>query len=402
MILAFFVLANANRMNLDKSSVRNGFTLVELLVVIAIIALLASLLLPVLNKGELSGKRAVCINDLAQIGLAFHTFSNDHSGKFPMAVSTNEGGTLEYVQEGFESGSIFYTAYYQFQALSNELVFPRILVCPTDLRQAATNFAVLTNENLSYFVGVSATFDQPESILAGDRNISTNSYLQPTILQMGPLSSLWWTWEMHQQKGDVLFADGHVEQWNDASFNPNVNGYSGIQSFFLPTVLQMESAVAGGNAPSGSPASAPGNGGPGSSSGTAGANTGPGSAAASPASYPNAGVSPPASTQPSFSPAAARSQANASPRLPSGGNNSLNAKSATDESAAAPDVSSDADVGVDSPGEMSDFNSGLTKTLQHAGKWFFWLWLLLLLYLAYRLWKWFRKRDARLREQMRR
>jgi prepilin-type N-terminal cleavage/methylation domain-containing protein len=84
-----------------------AFTLVEMLVVIAIIGILAAVLLPVLNKGQKSGQRAFCENSLQQMGLAFHDFANDHSGKFPMAVSTNEGGSLEYVQEGFNAGEIF-------------------------------------------------------------------------------------------------------------------------------------------------------------------------------------------------------------------------------------------------------------------------------------------------------
>jgi prepilin-type N-terminal cleavage/methylation domain-containing protein len=50
----------------------SGFTLVELLVVIAIISLLIGLLLPAVQSARESARRASCINNLKQVGLALH------------------------------------------------------------------------------------------------------------------------------------------------------------------------------------------------------------------------------------------------------------------------------------------------------------------------------------------
>jgi len=66
-----------------KNIKKRDFTLIELLVVIGILGLLIGITLPALQQAKKSGKRANCISNLKQVGLAIQVYANNNNNYFP-------------------------------------------------------------------------------------------------------------------------------------------------------------------------------------------------------------------------------------------------------------------------------------------------------------------------------
>src|SRR4051794_17343988 len=64
---------------------RKAFTLIELLVVIGIIAILISVLLPVLGSARRSANKAKCLANLKTLGDAYKMYQLDNKGYWPAA-----------------------------------------------------------------------------------------------------------------------------------------------------------------------------------------------------------------------------------------------------------------------------------------------------------------------------
>jgi prepilin-type N-terminal cleavage/methylation domain-containing protein len=221
---------------------KKAFTLIELLVVIAIIAILAAMLLPALAAAKRKAQRINCVSNLKQIGLAFRLWEGDNNDRYPMTLSFSQGGAEEFIYQGNTAPTIKYNPGVVYLVMSNELGTPKILVCPSDTKNPATNFwcaagnefdtnneTQVTNY-LSYFIGGDAIDTQPQSILGGDRNIGTdagNLGNPPTTMFAGygngsgssgntpntPFGDWAWTsGDMHLKNGNVILGDGSVQQ----------------------------------------------------------------------------------------------------------------------------------------------------------------------------------------------
>ena len=163
-----------------------------------------------------------CANILKAIGSSFRVFADDNEDKFSWHISTNNGGSREYLE-------VPNSAFRHFQVMSNELSTPKILVCPEDRKRVwSTNWVTgFDNQNVSYFVGLNSSETNANSILSGDRYLTGNR--QPTngFLELTSRDTIGWTKRYHDYHGYVAFGDGSVEQLNSTDLQTAVRN-SGV------------------------------------------------------------------------------------------------------------------------------------------------------------------------------
>jgi prepilin-type N-terminal cleavage/methylation domain-containing protein/prepilin-type processing-associated H-X9-DG protein len=142
---------------MTKPNPRNrsaGFTLIELLVVIAIIAVLISLLLPAVQSAREAARRAQCVNNLKQFGLALHNYESTQ-GVLPITISlrgpgaiggpwTNSIGPHPRVLPFAEQGAIFNSINFEVEMYSAPNITATatrlsLMVCPSEIRQTFTH-----------------------------------------------------------------------------------------------------------------------------------------------------------------------------------------------------------------------------------------------------------------------
>jgi type II secretory pathway pseudopilin PulG len=212
-----------------------GLTIVELLVVMVVVGFLTLMMLEMsrpISRAKARAPRIQCVNNLKQTGLAYRIWAGDHADTYPMSVSQTNGGSMEFI-----SGT---NAFRHFQVMSNELSTPKVLVCPDDrdrYKNCATNFTAFGNANLSFFVGIDATETNPTMILSGDRNITNGTPMQNGLLRLTTNSITGWTSEAHEKVGNILLADGSVQQLSTTGLNATLANTPGFTNRLLMPVL---------------------------------------------------------------------------------------------------------------------------------------------------------------------
>lgn len=184
-----------------------ALTRIEVIASITILAVLMLVAFSLVSTGKDRHRRIACIGKLKQVGLSFLLFAEDHGDLYPMQFSTNGGGSLEFVGTG--------ETFRHFLTLSNELYSPLTLLCPADdsSRIIERSFgSEFNNRNLSYFVGIDATSQNPGMILAGDRHLEMNGQRVTGVINLPTNQSPGWINTSHQQGGNIVLGDGSVQQ----------------------------------------------------------------------------------------------------------------------------------------------------------------------------------------------
>ena len=183
-----------------------GLTLVEGVVVLVIILGLAGFYLAAVSRGYTRSDGVRCVNQLKQVGLAFRLWANDHGDQLPFAAPA-PGGSSPYVNTP--------QVFRHFQVISNELVTPKLLVCPTDKsRSVAGNFTALLNTNISCFVGLDAHEQDPRQMISGDRNITGGAVGSGYPRVLTRTTEAGWTSDLHENSGNIALVDMSVHQFS--------------------------------------------------------------------------------------------------------------------------------------------------------------------------------------------
>lgn len=225
---------------------KKAFTLIELLVVVAIISLLMTIIVPALRRVKEQATGSVCLSNVKQITLAWHTYTMDSdavlvNGHVPTQTKVERNNNMTYWVEppqneagNYRGGSNVVTAEFEQKGIERGALFPYINAidvykCPGDRSQMMFNLpnaawlnsysvtGLMNGEqvNSSRLAKKMSDITAPGSKVVflenmDDRGWAMGSWIMnySTPAWIDPIA-IW-----HRERGSLGFADGHAEMRN--------------------------------------------------------------------------------------------------------------------------------------------------------------------------------------------
>ena len=219
---------------------KKGFTLIELLVVIAVIALLMGILLPALNIARDQGRRASCMSNMRQVGIALAMYQNEYEKTPPKTQAV-----YDYASPAAPDNVLKLLR--PFVSAKNPEAATPVYACPALRPNPNPAYAPSRVSSTGYLVNSVvmgrkvAAIPRPASIIAIQEgwSLSNHLWVQPEPNNRSPAAleglerttyqewhmfasqsdhSSWFTKErreqtsnVHNKGGNFIFSDGHAE-----------------------------------------------------------------------------------------------------------------------------------------------------------------------------------------------
>jgi prepilin-type N-terminal cleavage/methylation domain-containing protein/prepilin-type processing-associated H-X9-DG protein len=195
---------------------RRAFTLIELLVVIAIIAILMAILMPALNRVREQGRRAVCLNNVKQLAMAWHMYCDDNDDKIINANTHDTTAWIHYEPTLTEQQQLDGIRIGPLYRYCPDVGLYR---CPTGIRGEMVTYSIV--DRMNGHLAIAGATPDPVKKRSQIRNLTQ----QIVFLDEGALGASSWTvyyykelwWDLitarHGDGTNFSFADGHSEYW---------------------------------------------------------------------------------------------------------------------------------------------------------------------------------------------